>query len=247
MKSKVIIVTIVLGFLLSFNCMPLHAAGEERLPDIMKLLVAYGCLENWQSRYGSSLITKAKIFDNYDLASIEADTSLLDTPEELITVGYLSHTRTSFEVRGLIQDELPEGTVGGLRLTSMWLKKMAEHPENTTSYQKVINIIKRHLALTDAVIKEYFAKAVENEILKRGKNYLAKWYSSSQLKESICQPIIVYYIDPTKSNKDRIVSMGVNLINENQDKGDGYITVLIKLNDSLATEIINKIHTARLK
>jgi hypothetical protein len=151
------------------------------------------------------------------------------------------------EVRGIIQNELPRDKIGALRLSSMWLKKNAEYPENATSYQKVVDIIKNDCGLTDGEKKDYFAKAVENEVLKHGNTYLGKWYSPKQLKDDICKPIIKYYIDPTQSNKDKIVTMGVQLIKENQNKGQGYIEVLIKLNDRLASSIINQIHEARLK
>ncbi|MCX5704169.1 MAG: hypothetical protein NT066_06755 [Candidatus Omnitrophica bacterium] len=103
------------------------------------------------------------------------------------------------------------------------------------------------LNLNDTEIKEYFAKAIENEILKLGGDCLGKWYSPSQIKEHICRPIFVYYIDPTKANKDKIVTMGASLIDKNEDKCVAYITVLIKLNDTFASEITKEIHKARLK
>lgn len=236
MKKIAISAIFILGFILLSKNALICAAGDERFADVDKILTAYGCLENGQYTYGSYIVTKAKIFDsNYDISSIERIKNLLDTPEEFITVSYLKNLQVIEEVRGIIQNELPRDKAGALRLSSMWLKKNAEYPENATSYQKVVDIIKNDCGLTDGEKKDYFAKAVENEVLKQGNAYLGKWYSPQQLKEDICKPIIEYYIDPTQSNKDKIVTMGVQLIKENQNKGQGYIEVLIKLNDRLAT------------
>jgi hypothetical protein len=248
MKRTAISAIFILGFILLSKNALICAAGDERFADVDKILTAYGCLENGQYNYGAHIVTKAKLFDsNYDITSIERINNLLDTPEEFITVSYLKNLQVIEEVRGIIQNELPRDKIGALRLSSMWLKKNAEYPENATSYQKVVDIIKNDCGLNDGEMKDYFAKAVENEVLKQGNAYLGKWYSPKQLKEDICKPIIEYYIDPTQSNKDKIVTMGVQLIKENQNKGQGYIEVLIKLNDRLATNIINKIHEARLK
>ena len=248
MKRIAISAIFIVGFILLSKNALICAAGDERFADINKILTSYGCLENGQYTYGAYIVTKAKIFDsNYDISSIERLKDLLDTPEEFITVSYLKNLQVIEEVRGIIQSELPKDKIGALRLSSMWLKKKAEYPENAATYQKVVDIIKNDCGLNNGEIKNYFAKAVENEVLKQGNEYLGKWYSPKQLKEDICKPIIEYYIDPTQSNKDKIVTMGVQLIKENQNKGQGYIEVLIKLNDRLATNIINKIHEARLK
>lgn len=248
MKRTAIRVIFIIGLMLLFKAALVYADGDERFADVGKILTAYGCIENGQYAYGAYIVTKAKIFDsNYDISSIERIKNLLDTPEEFITVSYLKNLQVIEEVKGILQNELPRDKSGALRLSSMWLKKKAEYPENTASYQKVVDIIKNDCGLNDSEIKIYFAKAVENEVLKQGNAYLGKWYLPKQLKEDICKPIIVYYIDPTQSNKDKIVTMGVQLIRENQHKGEGYIEILIKLNDRLATNIINQIHEARLK
>jgi hypothetical protein len=248
MKKIAISAIFILGFILLSKNALICAAGDERFADVDKILTAYGCLENGQYNYGAYIVTKAKLFDsNYDITSIERIKNLLDTPEEFITVSYLKNLQVIEEVRGIIQNELPRDKIGALRLSSMWLKKKAEYPENATSYQKVVYIIKNDCGLTDGEMKDYFAKAVENEVLKQGNAYLGKWYSPQQLKDDICKPIIEYYIDPTQSNKQQIVMMWLQVLNKNQYKGEGYIEVLIKSNDKLATTIINKIHEARLK
>jgi len=248
MKRTAISAIFIIGFMLLFRDALVYAEGDERFADINKILTAYGCIENGQYNYGAYIVTKAKLFDsNYDITSIERIKNLLDTPEEFITVSYLKNLHVIEEVRGIINNELPRDKIGALRLSSMWLKKKAEYPENAASYQKVVDIIKNDCGRNDGEIKSYFAKAVENEVLKQGNAYLGKWCLPKQLKEDICKPIIEYYIDPTQLNKNKIVTMGVQLINENQNKGEGYIVVLIELNDRLATNIINQIHEARLK
>jgi hypothetical protein len=241
------IVIFIIGFLLSYNHMPIYAAGDERLPDVTKVLVAYGCIENGQFRYGAPVVTKARLLDENDILTIEGMKSSLDTPEEFITVSYVAGLKVVQEVQGIIEEELPQGKTGALRLTSMWLKKQAEHTENSANYQKVVSIIKNIYGLKDDEIQDCFSKAIENEVLRNAKDCLGKWYSVSQLKENICKPIIEYYINPIQANRDKLVKTGMSLMNEDMHKGQGYIEVLIKLNDRLASNIINKIHEARLK
>jgi len=81
----------------------------------------------------------------------------------------------------------------------MWLKKWAESTENAASYQKAIDIIKQKSGLNDTEIRDYYAGAIEKEILKYGKQRLGKFYSKAELK-SFLQPLINYYINPTDAN-----------------------------------------------
>ncbi len=243
------IIYLVTGCILLFNDNLSSAAEDVRLPDITKLLTAYGCPEKGPIQYHPRVVVRGKFlfYDKNDISSIEEDKKFLDTPEEFITAAYLSDMKVIDEVQGIIQSELPEGKGGGLRLISMWRKKYAEYPGVTADYQKAVNLIKTKEKLLDTEIKDYFVHAIEHEILMHAQSSLGQWYSSAQLRSAVCQPIIEYYINPVSANKEKIITTGVALMNENKDRGEGYIEILAALNNKFASDIINKIHEARMK
>jgi hypothetical protein len=243
------IIIFVAGCILLFNGYPSSAAEDVRLPDITKILTAYGCPEKGSIQYQNRVVVRGKFlfYDENNISSVEEDKKFLDTPEEFITAAYLSDRKVIDEVQGIMQSELPKGKIGGLRLICLWLKKHAEFLDSIADYQNVVNLIKNKELLLDAGIKDYFAQAIEKEILAHAQNALGVWYSSEQLRNTVCKPIIDYYINPVAANKEKMITKGVALLNENIDRGEGYIAVLAALDSKFASGIINKIHELRVK
>jgi hypothetical protein len=243
------IILLATGLFLLLQGYPSNAAEDARLPDILKILTAYGCLERENLRYQHQVVVRGKFlfYDENNIASVEEDKKVLDTPEEFITAAYLSDRKVIDEVQGIMQSELPKGKIGGVRLICLWLKKHAELPDSTDDYRQAVNLIKNKEQLFDAEIKDYFAQAIEKEILMHAQNFLGRWYAPAQLQNTVCKPIIDYYINPVAANRDKMITTGVVLMNENKDRGEGYIAILAALNNKFASNIINKIHEARIK
>ena len=222
------------------------AKEEERIADIKKILTAYGCIKNGKYNYGAYVVTKVSLLGNIDdISQIEGMKELLDTSEEFITASYYSQVSVIKEMREIMQKELPPGKIGGLRLASMWLKKSAEDRDYHGKYTVVINIIKKKSELSDKNIRNYFNKAIENEIHKIAVDNIGALFTQKIIYNEICVPVITYYIHPNIENENNLINTGVKLFNENKSKADGFINTLIQLNDKFAIKIINKIHEKR--
>lgn len=226
----------------------LIAAEKERLPDINKILTAYKCLDNNKFNYGAYVVTKVSLLgDPDDISSIEGIKDLLDTQEEFITASFYYKMPVISEVSEIIEKELPQGKTGALRLASLWLKKSAEDRDNYGKYKIAINIIKNKSKLSDGEIKNYFNKAIENEIQKITTENLGAQYTQKIIYNEIITPVSMYYTEPSKRNEENLINAGVKLFNENRSKANGFVNTLIKLNNKFAEKIINKIHEIRSK
>jgi hypothetical protein len=246
---KVLTVVIVMALLVMAGQSDVLVADEkERLPDMKKLLIAYNCMEKRKNNYGSYVDTKVSLRgDTDDITSIEGMKDLIDTPEEFITASFYNDIPVVKEARDIIQKELPQGKTGALRLASLWLKKNAEDENNYRKYRTAINIIKKKSDLSNREIKNYYDRAIENEIQKIAVETIGDMPAQKMISSEICTPIIHYYTEPGKINEENLVAAGAKLFNENRLKADGFINILIKLNDRFAEKIINRIHNARLK
>jgi hypothetical protein len=224
----------------------ISAAEKERLPDMNKILTAYNCMEKKRYNYGAYVVTKVSLLgDTEDFSSIEGMKDLLDTPEEFITASFYDNVPVVNEAREIIENELPRGKIGALRLTSIWLKKSAENRENYGKYRIAITIIKKKSELSDGEIQNYYNKAMENEIKKIAMENTGALYTQKIIYNEIMLPVLKYYTEPDTRNEWNLINAGVKLFNDNRSKADGFINTLIKLNDTFAEKIINKIHTIR--
>ncbi|OHD65545.1 MAG: hypothetical protein A2176_03050 [Spirochaetes bacterium RBG_13_51_14] len=248
MEKNVTISRCLLPALIALSAITAPAAAHEaeRLPDINKVLAAYGCIENGKYNYGAYVVTKASLLGDPDnISHIEGMKDLLDTPEEFITASYYRDLPVMSEMRIIIDTELPRGKIGALRLASMWLKKCAEDRDNYGKYMVAVNIIKEKSELSDKEFRSYFNKAIENKIHRIAMDNLGSLFPQKNIYNEIIVPVIAYYTIPNIENENNLVNAGVKLFNENKLKGDGFINTLIKLNDKFAIKIINEIHGKR--
>ena len=171
-----------------------------------------------------------------DYGEIEKKANI-DTPEEFLTATYFSPIKIDRTKETQINMILPRNKEGALKLCAMWLKKRAENlskvysgktdeKDYSTNYLQVVSKIMDKANISKSEVADYFAKAIESEIIKYGKEHLGKWYSESELRLSILKPLIEYYKDPSKSNLDKAVAMGRKITNYDALRGLGYKKVI---------------------
>ena len=203
-KYPALAITFLAALVLVNFTVAAHAA-DVRMPDTGKILAGYGFKGGVFDRGNEKIY---EIDDNvWDKIGEFEDDTIIDTAEEFITAAYFSPIKISYNAQKVVDAELPHNTEGALRLTAMWKKKQATHPENATAYQNVIAIIKEKANLTDDQIREYYNASIEKEVMKLGKKHLGKYYSDDELKNTVLKPIIDYMCAPTPEGLKNIKAM----------------------------------------
>lgn len=180
-----------------------EAKTEPRLMNISNVLSYYG-FNGGKFNSAVKIVKDLDFTDELATGEIEGNRSIIDTPEEFITAAYYTPVQITNVAKAKIEKELPHTKQGALELASMWMKKWAISPENGASYQKAIDIIKQKSNITDAEIREYYATAVEKEVMKLGEKHLSKYYSETELRNTILKPIIDYMLNPTTEGLKKI-------------------------------------------
>lgn len=171
--------------------------AEVRLMNMGNIFTAYGMPGHFVR--GHSAIRSIDVKTQLTIGKIEGAINI-DTPEEFITAAYYSPIQISSKAQTAINRELPQNKEGALRLGSMWMRKIAENPENKANYYKAIDIICQKSNVTRAEINSHYAVSIEQEIFNTGKRHLGGLYSNEELRNGTLRPIINYYLDPTEAN-----------------------------------------------
>ena len=242
-----------------------------------KNLISYYGFANSQYTSISPIVTKIPKITRREFSGIEGESLLLDTPEEFITAAYFSPVQiqvTDVSLKASIEADLPHGPdskptkEAGLKLATMWLKKRAENlaytkteggfgssdsPNYNNSYMHAIDIIKEKTGVTDQEIQNFYAKAIEDEILRIAKlpvlfdssvqtvyinKPLSTYFTDEQLRKTILRPLIKYYTNPTQENDNTIIAVAYYLQNKEVTESKGFIYpyyfILLKLSTALS-------------
>jgi hypothetical protein len=186
---------------------------------------------------------------------------VLSSPEEFISAAYFfpnilpwNHNNSA------INKELPHNKEGGQRLLSMWLKKKAEvlvpmfysgQSEDeitnlTRAYTDVVILLKRLLKYSDSEVNEYYSGAISNYLYLLYSDFLKETLPEEKQSTDNIQPLIEYYINPTKNNFDEAVRslafIDKFIQNEtNRQADENYDRFLNGLDSSISTALKERI------
>lgn len=205
---------------------------EVRLMDMNNILRNYGFKEGCFYLDINTPDNKLPFIVRAQFGAIEKD-ACIDTAEEFVTAAYYSPISISPKAQAAIDKELPKDSEGAKRLGAMWMRKIAEYPENSANYNKAIDLICSKSNVTRTEITAYYAIAIEKLIFETGKKHLGGLYSQKELKDGGLKPIVDYYLNPTEDNLNKIALTA----KESRDRKK-YFDVLVNLNEPLSTRVI---------
>jgi len=159
--------------------------------DMVKVLDAYGTIfksdNKSNAKYSGQFDNAANVVMQVDDASCEAGLEFIgetdmdcyvDTPEEFLTANYLSPVKIEIkDINALkvINQELPEGAEGAIKLACLWKKRVAEVKFNLSipedkkkqqlaNYELIQKTLREKAGVTIAQVDKYFAEAIRSEI-----------------------------------------------------------------------------------
>lgn len=244
MKLRIIASVLSILFFPSVLYSWIDRSGEQiRFAYTDLLLRIYkGIEEHEKHTYGVYITSKAALL-NREKYSMEFNYpgDLYSIPEGFITISYYSGKQSFPELNEILENELPAGKTGGLRLASMWLKKSAEDRENLDKYHNVINGIMKESDLQWQDVVEYYIQAIRNEIKEKIFSDIDN-KKLSVIINKISEPLIYYYVYPSDTSEKKLAETVKLLYKKNHYEGECLIRIMNQFNERFALRIIKRVN-----
>jgi len=177
------------------------------------------------------------------IGNVENEDFFIDTPEEFLTAVYFSPIEiTDISAQRIIEEELPQDKEGVLRLCGMWLKKVAEYPENSKNYWDAIELIKQKAEEElNIVVKDngepdgiigYYVEAMRKEIYETPLDLL-----SSEEKAKARELLLAYFKNPSVENGEKFKDFSRSLRSYDSNKS----TALLVFVNTISPEVCNRL------
>lgn len=222
---------------------PIHNAGEPRFADIRELMVIYRSIsDDERIEYGEYVVTKVDLLNREKYSSeYNYPDNIEAIPEGYITVSYYSGKRSITGINRILDIELPEGKIGGLRLASMWLKRSAEDRANSEKYHNVITVIMKKSDLTWQEVVDYYTAALGRELSVITSQEISANNKQGAVKCGISAPLVKYYTYPSDEAERELVSTAIAIIKKDSREGDCLVSTMIRFGGSFSVGILKKI------
>jgi len=207
MKIRILILTVLLTIPALFNCKSAQAGSDEmevRLVSVNKILSACK-IQKFST--DNDTVQEINFSDNSNIRTIEGNKTTIDTQEEFLTAAYYNIKILPGEAQKVISAELPAGKEGALRLSAMWLTKLAENPENGLQYNKAIDLIIEKSSIDRESISNYYARSMQKKIYAMP---LGEPLTDDEQKKAK-ELLLAYMVKPTTANAKAFKTFKFNL------------------------------------
>lgn len=211
---------------------------EVRLMDMNRIMSAYG-FKGGVFNVGNPILSELDSSAEKQFGSIEGDLTLVDNQEEFASYVLFKDLKISYNLQKVVDQELPKGEEGAKRLCSIWLKKVAEYPENSKQYWDAIAIVKQKanekygVILTDEQITTYYAESMKTKIYGTPIQLLTK-EEQNQVKELLLD----YFLNPTKDNATKFREYSKSVYAFNAKKSGEIVAFIARVSPSLAGKLV---------